>query len=607
MTKAWFETSDKLDKEIKDFSDLGIAYKLDEKLKEEEKILRIFLIVKKNEYFDLPDVHHELHLVVTYPDLYPYFRPEVFAYDLELPRHQNPFGKNLCLLERNTGAWKPSWTVAEYLKEQLPKLLVEGYITEAKELEGKPREQAEPVSIFYDGPDTPILFNSNAFGKIEEKDAVEFLANIQIGIPKKSDIPPERFAALKITDKNNTILYEISHKLKSLFPQTLVAPVFALPGKPPNGEAEKDYHWFLDLLSKEDKKSLGRSRLSLQNGQKIQQIIGFCFPEETEPGINSMTGWLFLVHVSFPKVIQSRGRNKKTDQSIFYYIKATKTNAKDYTIRIPKLKDLSQKKIGIVGLGALGGSAAIEFARSGVGKLILLDYDIVEAATSVRWALGLSAAGLKKVDAISEFIEINYPSTNLKSINHRIGTIRVNGEKEVNKDLPIEQDLIDQLYNDSDLIFDATAEIGISHFLSEEAISRNIPYVMIHATPGALGGLVMRIIPSKTPGCWMCLQCAKADSTIPAPPQEDEGVIQQPGCADITFTGANFDLQNVTLAGVRMAISTLLLGHEDGYPDTNFDVGILKMVDDEKNAIFPAWETHSLDVHPQCPYCSNES
>src|ERR671936_164582 len=44
-------------------------------------------------------------LRIVYPDLFPYFRPEVFAPGLKLGRHQNPFEGNLCLLEAPTRAW----------------------------------------------------------------------------------------------------------------------------------------------------------------------------------------------------------------------------------------------------------------------------------------------------------------------------------------------------------------------------------------------------------------------------------------------------------------------------------------------------------------------
>ena len=61
-------------------------------------------------------------LVAAFPDLYPYVRPEVYAPALDLARHQNPFGKNLCLLGRRSDAWLPEMTLADLIREQLAKV-----------------------------------------------------------------------------------------------------------------------------------------------------------------------------------------------------------------------------------------------------------------------------------------------------------------------------------------------------------------------------------------------------------------------------------------------------------------------------------------------------
>jgi len=40
---------------------------------------------------------------------------------------------------------------------------------------------------------------------------------------------------------------------------------------------------------------------------------------------------------------------------------------------------LSQKVVGIAGAGGLGSNCAVSLLRSGVGKLIIADYDVVRA------------------------------------------------------------------------------------------------------------------------------------------------------------------------------------------------------------------------------------
>jgi len=64
--------------------------------------------------------------------------------------------------------------------------------------------------------------------------------------------------------------------------------------------------------------------------------------------------------------------------------------------------------IGIAGVGGLGSAIAVALARSGVGRLILADFDIVEPSNLNRQQYFVDQLGLPKVDALKE---------NLKRIN----------------------------------------------------------------------------------------------------------------------------------------------------------------------------------------------
>jgi sulfur carrier protein ThiS adenylyltransferase len=69
---------------------------------------------------------------------------------------------------------------------------------------------------------------------------------------------------------------------------------------------------------------------------------------------------------------------------------------------------LKQAMVGIAGVGGLGSAVAIALARSGVGRLILADFDIVEPSNLNRQQYFIDQLGLPKVDALKE---------NLKRIN----------------------------------------------------------------------------------------------------------------------------------------------------------------------------------------------
>lgn len=60
-------------------------------------------------------------------------------------------------------------------------------------------------------------------------------------------------------------------------------------------------------------------------------------------------------------------------------------------------------------------------------------------------------------------------------------------------------------------------------------------------------------------GCPVCKEIAHATGAIDRAPGmgDAQGLIQPPGCSEATFIGASFDLQELTLEAVRMAINVL--------------------------------------------------
>ncbi len=86
-----------------------------------------------------------------------------------------------------------------------------------------------------------------------------------------------------------------------------------------------------------------------------------------------------------------------------------------------KLKRLT---IGIAGLGGLGSNAAVSLARTGIGKLVLIDFDKVELSNLNRQAYFLEHIGMYKTEAtcdiirrINPFISIELNQTTITAGN----------------------------------------------------------------------------------------------------------------------------------------------------------------------------------------------
>jgi molybdopterin/thiamine biosynthesis adenylyltransferase len=291
-------------------------------------------------------------------------------------------------------------------------------------------------------------------------------------------------------------------------------------------------------------------------------------------------------------------KQQTVTQSMDYLSKAGRLGRDDMRERAPELAPLSTKGVALFGLGCVGAPSALELARAGVRELRILDHDIVDPATTMRWPFGLSAAGRKKVDVISEFLKRDYPYTEVSKFDRKLGAARAIAMPDGS-----DYDVLKRVVRGTALVYDATAEMGVQYLLSDYARDAGLPYIAIDGTFGGWGGRVCRIDPKRTDGCWLCYQAALTDEVIESPPAKPAGEVQPVGCGDPTFTGAGFDLAQVALTGVRMAVSTLCEDQEAGYPPADWDVLIISFRDQQGKLIAPIMKQHKLVKHPNCPRC----
>ncbi|WP_353893917.1 sulfur carrier protein ThiS adenylyltransferase ThiF [Proteinivorax hydrogeniformans] len=67
-------------------------------------------------------------------------------------------------------------------------------------------------------------------------------------------------------------------------------------------------------------------------------------------------------------------------------------------------KKVKNAKIGIAGLGGLGSNIALSLARTGVGKLLLVDFDVVEPSNLNRQHYFVKHIGMYKTDALRDIL-----------------------------------------------------------------------------------------------------------------------------------------------------------------------------------------------------------
>ncbi|WP_162240860.1 ThiF family adenylyltransferase [Bradyrhizobium tropiciagri] len=538
--------------------------------------------------FDWPLGDRMIPLHAIYPDGYPEARPHINLTDPALfpGRHCSPLDGNLCLLGRDTRQWQPDWTVPELLKKQLQKAMEAG---------GEEDPQGEPAEVWWNTlapPESYCLIDSDwslldAKGPgilrivyVSHADNDSGLPVLRALVERVFDAEGKEIAtwkgpmpsALRGTVRKMDIAWVRSPK--QLMPPRIVDQGSGL-GEFMNGR--------FDLTQAFDVAPGVRG-----------QLVATLYPTETEFRKHDGETWLFvLVHgklAAFYPRKKALPRGKKAPETFSLVIRTLRAGTSDIISRAPAAAALATKSVALLGTGAIGAPLAIELARNGIRKLTLMDYDIVEPGNTVRWPLGSSAWGLPKGQALADFIEREYPATEVSYIPHCIGTYSP-------QTCMGDDTALDKALEGVDLAIDATAAYGPTTLIQGFARSRSLPLLTLFGSPTLGGGAVVLSVPDS--GCYVCLECAWKDepNVIPAPlGMFDEGeLIQPPGCAERTFSGTFCDLQELSLQAMRVVIG--LFGRNN-IPSSS--VVYTLSFRDEDGVRVPAWRTDALPRNPKC-------
>jgi sulfur carrier protein ThiS adenylyltransferase len=86
---------------------------------------------------------------------------------------------------------------------------------------------------------------------------------------------------------------------------------------------------------------------------------------------------------------------------------------------------LGKFRVGIAGAGGLGSNCAVALARSGIGTLVLSDFDIVEKVNLNRQYYFLNQTGMMKTTALKENIERINPEVTVLAHNVKLNRTNI--------------------------------------------------------------------------------------------------------------------------------------------------------------------------------------
>jgi len=150
-------------------------------------------------------------------------------------------------------------------------------------------------------------------------------------------------------------------------------------------------------------------------------------------------------------------------------------------------KKLRKASVGIAGIGGLGSNASIALARTGIGRLVLVDFDKVDINNLDRQYYFLDQIGKPKVNAIKENIRRIDPNVKVETYN-----------------LKLERGSMYHPFKDIDVVIEALDNAIVKTEFIEE-ILLNLPEKSIVSASGVTGyGHSDRIVTKRLGKLYMC-------------------------------------------------------------------------------------------------------
>ncbi|MBN2285718.1 MAG: ThiF family adenylyltransferase, partial [Tissierellales bacterium] len=228
---------------------------------------------------------------------------------------------------------------------------------------------------------------------------------------------------------------------------------------------------------------------------------------------------------------------------------------RDHVSPTSKLRD---KRVAVLGCGALGANVAIHSARSGVSKLILADNKEVTPGVLIRQPFNHNQCGQNKAIALKD---------NVQKIRREIEIEAI--------DADVSNRMSDIASSEADYVLDCTASNKI-HILSESAFknSTDCRLVSMCVDKDLKNGIALTIGSQYSGGFYDVYRkliieaCRNGNSrkVIKNFVSSDMKVSFQPvpGCSEPTFTGSNADVSTFSATMLNIALKNLSDDAESG-------------------------------------------
>jgi molybdopterin/thiamine biosynthesis adenylyltransferase len=215
---------------------------------------------------------------------------------------------------------------------------------------------------------------------------------------------------------------------------------------------------------------------------------------------------------------------------------------------------LSGKAVCVIGLGSGGSFGAVELAKCGVGKLMLVDFDRLHTHNISRHVCGIKDVGRFKTHAVRDAILQHSPNAEVEC-----------WEIDITED----DNVLEGLIVGSDLVFVATDNELSKYLVNDTCVSKRVPAVYGGVYERAFAGEAIRVIPGLT-GCYACVRSGLSETT---------GLLATPSGPDYTDDpdleaepGLGLDVGFVASLHTKLALLTLLQGSDSTIQDIDSEM-----------------------------------
>lgn len=216
-----------------------------------------------------------------------------------------------------------------------------------------------------------------------------------------------------------------------------------------------------------------------------------------------------------------------------------------------QINELSDKKVGIVGLGSGGSLLAMYLAKSGVEDMVFIDGDRYEEHNIVRHICGINDIGRKKVTAVKEHIQDRIPEVSIETVNSQF---KLRSEQDAER--------FERLLGDCDAIISATGRHNINFRLESfiQTLERDITVFYGGMFSDLKGGILIRVSEERSDPTYHEIYEEESGSENPDIKTVDvEGTYQPPEEEDAhSVPGLGIDVDNLTIFMAKMVLTELL-------------------------------------------------